>query len=131
MKDLENITFKYPVNDREYDFNNDELTSLELGGLLAKRINQILDFIREWNSGLELRELSSDITNKRKLSPNGDFTGTLHGKSSLSLFMQLDDHEDKVNYLTSQFADGQTGLVVDGGFFEETGIKRNYDGGRF
>lgn len=42
-----------------------------------------------------------------------------------------ENNRDQIMYLVSQFSDGQTGLVIDGGFFEETGIKKNYDGGVF
>lgn len=42
-----------------------------------------------------------------------------------------ENNRDQLQYLTNQFSDGQTGLVIDGGFFQETGIKKNYNGGIF
>lgn len=45
--------------------------------------------------------------------------------------VKTDSNSDQLLYLTNQFADGRTGFVIDGGFFEETGINANYDGGIF
>ena len=72
-----------------------------------------------------------DLTNTRKLSENGDFTGTWDGEKQIDVVSGIDSNKDQIQYLTSQFSDGQTGLIVDGGFFTDTGIKKNYDGGKF
>jgi predicted metal-dependent hydrolase len=76
-------------------------------------------------------EKSVTITNNRKLSPKGDFTGTIHGRSALTTIAQIDTNRDNIQYIANQFSDGQTGLVIDGGFFEDSGIRRNYNGGMF
>lgn len=76
-------------------------------------------------------ETKQNITNARKLSPSGNFTGTWQGQTYTQVFGKVDNNTDMIKYLTNQFSDGQTGLVIDGGFFEETGIKKNYNGGVF
>ena len=78
-----------------------------------------------------LKENSENITSKRKLSHNGDFTGTIYNRESFSLVTEIDDSRNKIGFLTQQFTDGQTGMVVDGGFFTDEGIRKNYDGGVF
>lgn len=78
-----------------------------------------------------LYEKKDDLTNKRKLSPSGDFTGTWFGNTFTKIFGKVDSNTDQIEYLSNQFADGRTGFVIDGGFFEETGIDKNYDGGVF
>lgn len=93
-------------------------------------------------------ETKTFITNNRKLSEDGnltgkiqgvdsseyltktgDFKGTIHSKDSSELIAEVDSNGDQIAYLTNQFADGQTGLVVDGGFFGDDEIDKNYDGG--
>lgn len=128
---INKIDFTRPVNERRFDFNQEELSSLELTARMNNKINEIIDFINNLGNIMNGYELSSNITNNRKLSPTGNFTGTLMGRSVFDVLAELDDDSDKIKYLTNQFADGQTGLVIDGGFFEATGIDKNYDGGRF
>lgn len=76
-------------------------------------------------------EKSETITRERKLSPKGDFSGTILGRAANLVLAGIDNNSDKIAYLVSQFSDGQTGLVIDGGFFEDSGIKKNYNGGMF
>jgi hypothetical protein len=76
-------------------------------------------------------EKSANITSSRKLSAKGDFTGKIQGRDSLLLLAQTDSNADALKFLGNQFSDGQTGFVIDGGFFDEEGIKTNYNGGMF
>jgi len=94
--------------------------------------NQLLINAKVDSNFLDLntrKENSSDITNNRKLSPLGDFTGNIHGKNSLLMLSELDTNTDQIGFLTEQFSDGATGLVIDCGFFEGGEIQNNYDGG--
>lgn len=95
--------------------------------------NEILtEQVENVENQLEAKEDSVNISDSRKLSVLGDFTGTLvNSKTALQVVEEIDDNRSQVKYLSSQFADGQTGLVIDGGFFEETGIRKNYNGGTF
>lgn len=76
-------------------------------------------------------EKKETITVERKLSPTGNFSGTWFGNTFSKVFGKVDSNTDQIEYLTNQFSDGRTGLVIDGGFFEQTGIDKNYDGGVF
>lgn len=76
-------------------------------------------------------ETKENITNARKLSPSGNFTGTWNGEKHETMRGNIDNNRDQIRYIANQFSDGQTGFVIDGGFFEESGIKANYNGGYF
>ena len=80
---------------------------------------------------LKQYEKSADITNGRKLSPTGNFTGTLAGVAISLVLAKIDSNASALKYLADQFSDGQTGLVIDGAFFESDGIHKNYNGGMF
>lgn len=96
------------------------------------KIQEIIDFVNGFQDKLDAKEDSVNITNLRRLSPTGDFTGTLCGKkSACQIPDEIDNNRQQIQYIASQFSDGQTGFVIDGGFFEETGIKANYNGGYF
>lgn len=109
---------------------------------ILEKLNKVIEYLNqighlkqeEWNiieSMLTKKEDSINISNNRKLSPTGNFTGTIHGRNSLKLAADVDDNGDKISYLTNKFSDGQTGFVIDGGFFDEDGIRDNYNGGVF
>lgn len=89
------------------------------------------DFLKTFQEELEAKEDSSNITNNRKLSEKGDFTGTWKGENIESILYDIDSNNDAIRFLANQFEDGATGQVIDGGFFDETGINKNYDGGVF
>lgn len=69
----------------------------------------------------------TQMLNEYKLDRNGDFTGTIYGSPAYL----VQSNRDTINYLVSQFQDGQTGLAIDGGFFQDSGIRKNYNGGYF
>lgn len=95
------------------------------------KIKELIEFSNGWQAQLDQKEDSLNITNARKLDTSGNFTGTWFGETFLSIFSQVGLNNDLIKYLTGQFSDGQTGFVIDGGFFEETGIDRNFNGGVF
>lgn len=128
---IQPINFTQPLLDRRFDFNREELTAIELSARLVKKMNEVVDFANTVDGKIAAKEDSSNITNNRKLSPTGNFTGTVAGRAATMVIAGIDTNRDNVRYLASQFADGQTGQVIDGGFFEEDFIKRNYDGGVF
>lgn len=99
---------------------------------VLEKTEEIVEYVNGFQGQLDGKENSSNITNNRKLSENGDFTGTLCGKkSACQIPDEIDNNRQQIQYLASQFSDGQTGYVIDGGFFQETGIKKNYNGGYF
>lgn len=119
---------------KNFIFDN-EFSIYELLLKVAEKVNEIIDNINNRDEHLlkliNLKENSSDITNKRKLDEKGNFTGKLFGRQVQSVLASVDNSRDKINYLTNQFSDGQTGFVIDGGFFTEDGIRDNYNGGVF
>lgn len=119
---------------KNFVFDN-EFSIYELLLKTMEKVNEIIDNINNKDEHLlkliNQKEDSKDITNKRKLDEKGNFTGKLFGRQVQSVLASVDTSKDKINYLTNQFSDGQTGFVIDGGFFTEDGIKDNYDGGVF
>lgn len=119
---------------KNFVFDN-EFSIYELLLKTMEKVNEIIDNINNKDDYLlkliNLKENSSDITNKRKLDEKGNFTGKLFGRQVQSVLANVDSNKNKIEYLTNQFSDGQTGFVIDGGFFTEDGIKDNYDGGVF
>jgi hypothetical protein len=94
-------------------------------------VAQVVEFAKTLETIPATYETKDNITNKRKLSTTGNFTGTIQGRSSLLTLAQIDSNAANLRYLANQFSDGQTGLVIDGAFFEGDGINRNYNGGLF
>jgi len=87
---------------------------------------------------VNLKEDSLNITNARLLDDNGNFTGSWNGVFYNELNVRLENSEiqiannvDNIEYITEQFEDGATGIVIDCGFFEDGDIVKNYDGGVF
>ena len=129
---------KYCTNFKAFIYENSNsiyellLKVLEKQDEIIDEVNlQEQEIIDNYNILNDAKENKIDITNNRKLSPTGNFTGTIQGVNSLTLVTQVDNNEDQIEYLTSQFNDGQTGLVVNGGFFDDAIIVNNYDGGVF
>lgn len=75
------------------------------------------------------KEDSINITTARKLSENGDFTGTIYGVDGMIILSNIESNNDKIQFLTNQFEDGATGLVIDCGYFGDDEINKSYDGG--
>lgn len=125
------IDFTQPVLDRRFDFNKEDLTAIELTARLNKKLNEIIDFINNLNLLFDSKEDKENLTTRRKLSPDGDFTGSLNGVPVDNVLYSVDNSADKITYLANQFSDGYTGLVIDGGFFEDDAIAKNYNGGLF
>ena len=112
-------------------FGEDKLSPMELMYKLIEKVNEVIQSVNSFQGSIDGKEDSVNITNSRKLSPSGNFTGKWFGESFTSIDGRIDTNEDQIDYIAQQFADGQTGLVVDGGFFEDEGIRKNYDGGVF
>lgn len=133
LKDLilQPIVTSYPINDRNFDYNHQELTTIQLIAKLLDTVNKIIEVTNGFDVKLLGKEDSINITNNRKLSPSGNFTGSIMGRLSSLVISEIDSNRDTLKYLINQFSDGQTGYVIDGGFFSSTGISRNYNGGLF
>lgn len=128
---IDKINYSVPSFDRRFDFDKEELTGVELAGRTAEKVNEVVSLANTVDGKIANKEDSNHITLNRKLSPSGNFTGNVAGRSASMVINGIDSNHDKVTYLASQFSEGQTGLVIDGGFFEAESIKKNYDGGAF
>lgn len=125
------IDTAYPLNDRMFDYNKQELTTLQLLSKIVPKVNEVVEESNQVDGKIAGKEDKSHLTNNRKLSPSGNFTGSISGKSSTMVISEISSNTDKIQYLNGQFSSGQTGLIVDGGFFEGSNIIKNYDGGVF
>lgn len=151
MSDFNNVNYNLPCtnngNERFYPFSmtrssvikyfDDELSDYELKVALLNAFNEMSNnyesFVNTVNSLITGKEDSVNITNNRKLSEDGDFTGTLCNKkmTACEAVYNIDNNRDMIKYLLDGLIDGQNGIQIDGGFFTENDIKWNYDGGRF
>ena len=52
---------------------------------VLEKINEIIEFVNNFQAVLDAKENSINITNNRKLSETGDFTGTWYGDTKSSI----------------------------------------------
>jgi len=116
------------ITDYVYDKS---MSGYEFMTKVMMKLNEVIDYVNLFSEDIDAKEDSINITNARKLSASGDFKGTWFGDNYLNISSLIDNNRDQLVYMASQFTDGQTGFVIDGGFFLETGIDDNYNGGVF
>lgn len=77
-------------------------------------------------------EVKAEI-DKRKLTEDGDFNGTLCGKKKTvcEVVAEIDDNARVLKQLTDEFEDGQTGEFIDCGIFVDADIERDIDCGHW
>lgn len=108
----------------------------ELVNTAVKKINEVIDFVNGFQSqitglntkfddkvaSLEARkENSIDITNNRKLSVLGNFTGTILGRTILSIFSDIDNSLSLSQTLIAMVNSRESiGTIYDGGNFVDT-----------
>lgn len=127
-----NRVFARPYNERYLPTAFDStLSLLEKINLLKKEIDNVFIDRDAIYAELDTKESKQDLAENRKLSPNGDFTGTLKGRPILEIIAELDETQFKLQYLIGQFSRGQTGWLIDGGYFDNASIKFQYNGGDF
>ena len=79
---------------------------------------------------LDKKEDIDFLTNNRKLSLDGNFTGMLCNlKSACEVVNEINMNYDSIKYLQEQFETGATGQVIECGIFEDENITREFDGG--
>lgn len=114
---------------------DDSISLYESLGKCVDKINELVKSTNNWQEIIDgfiawatgTFETKKSLTENRLLSPTGNFTGTIFGLPGYVMGV----NKDKIFYLTQQFQDGQTGLVIDGGFFTDSGINKSYNGGYF
>lgn len=116
---------------RQTMFDGQELSMLELSAKVAQKVNDMITTVNDFTATIAGKEDSSNITIARKLSSQGNFTGLLGGMAVTAVLDEMNNNKDQLQFIAQQFSDGQTGFVINGGFFSDTGIHANYSGGVF
>ncbi len=115
---IKEILFHYPTFDRRFDFNTEELTGVELAGRTAQKVNEIIALVNTVDGRIQSKEDSANITMNRKLSPSGNFTGNLNGKSILAVFADIADSLTLSKEIISMINNRESiGSIYDGGTF--------------
>lgn len=117
--------YKWPYTNY-HDLNLDWI--LETVKACKENVEGIIDEVQNILKNFVTKE---ELTNERKLSSIGDFTGTLCNstKTACEVVSGIDSNYDSIKLLTEQFEDGATGQVVECGYFGDDEINRLYDGG--
>ena len=122
----------YPHNGEfnlDYEDEWNTLSIYEKLCYIKAKLDENNTTVQEVVDQLALKEDSDNITLVRLLSEAGDFTGTLAGETVSLVLANIQSNTNQIDFLTNQFEDGATGLVVDGGAFDDTDIDKLYDGG--
>lgn len=83
-------------------------------------------------SEIDAKEYSADITNNRKLSPSGDFNGTICGTDACTIEGQIQDNTLTIGDVSQQLEDKVSlEYIIDCGRYPfDTETDREIDGGR-
>lgn len=115
------LDYHIPNFSKQTVFEGEELSVLELSAKVAQKLNEALDVINEGIVSIEGKEDSDNITNNRKLSPNGNFTGMLNGKSIFSVLADINDSLSLAKTIIDMVNNRESiGTIFDGGFFIDT-----------
>jgi hypothetical protein len=79
---------------------DDSLSYYEAVLAVINKVNEAIDLCNDFKADLDSREKSSWITNNRKLSPDGNFTGKLEGRTTKTVLADLDkkEYKDTITY---------------------------------
>lgn len=91
-------------------------------------LGKVVGVVNGFGDELDQKEDSVNITNNRRLSGDGDFTGTLDGTSIPTIKANIQSNTDDIYILSQNFEQGQTGRFIDGGNLSVL-IGNVYDGG--
>lgn len=112
-------------------YDSEELTALELAGRTTYKMNEVIDHVNGVQADIDSRERSENITRNRKLSPEGDFTGTIRGRSTVLVLGDIKDSLSLSETIIEMInARESIGGIYDGGLFGDT-YSNEIDGGMF
>lgn len=99
--------------------NTGHMSTIEKLCYVIEKTGEVIEFVNGFQDELDSKEDSVNITNIRKLSEVGDFTGTWFGESKSSMDAKdvegLNNYQALIEYLQ---ANPQIGWIVwDGKFF--------------
>jgi hypothetical protein len=111
---------------------DDSLSYYEAVARLMAKVNETIKGTNDLNDDLKMnvkelkadiakKEYSDDITVKRKLSPLGDFSGTLLGRTIIAVFSDISNALSLCQTLIQMVNDRESiGTIYDGGNFVDT-----------
>lgn len=107
--------------------------TIEFMNQIGISFNNVVDFMNQYDSELLSKEDKTNLTNKRKLSPNGDFSGTLLGESIFNVFSDIENSLSLSETLIEMVNNRESiGTIYDGGDFVNTEPPTiTIDGGTF
>lgn len=118
---IQPVNFTYPRFERDFDFNMEELSSLDLAGRVAQRLNEVIALANTVDDKIKGKEDAINLTVNRKLSPTGDFTGTIASKSISKIFGDIADSLTLAKTLIAMVNNRESiGTIFDGGNFTDT-----------
>lgn len=118
---LEKINFSFPIFNRTSVYDDEELSALELAGRTTQKVNEVVEEVNTFQTQINGLESSSSITNNRKLSTTGNFTGTLNSVSLSKLFGDISNALTLSNTLIEMVNNRESvGTIYDGGNFIDT-----------
>lgn len=135
-----------PCNTNLDFIDNGAMSNYEKMCYIISQLKILTDLVNSFESKITLKEDSVNITNNRKLSETGDFTGTWFGETKISIDSRINNIDstyqgliDLINGLTNlniEIIDGQFFLStepiteIDAGSFNEA-VTEEIDGGKF
>ena len=98
---------------------HDGYTPLEILNKVINMINDFIDYVNGVQGQFDEKEDSDNITNNRKLSEDGNFTGTWFNDSKVNIDMKITEGLNNYNALISYLiANPQISWIIwDGKFF--------------
>jgi hypothetical protein len=118
---IEKLLYHLPFFNRQFDFNTEELSSIELAARTAQKMNEVIDLANTVDDKIALKEDSSKITLMRKLSESGVFTGWLSNKSVAQVLTDIQDTLSLAKTIIDMVNNRESiGTIYDGGVFLET-----------
>ena len=101
--------YRFPCSQQSV-YDVEEKTALELAAVTAQKTNEVIDLVNDLEEDLDAKADKTELA---------------------EVEVKVDSNTDQIFYLTDQFSKGQTGFVVNGGFFGDDEINENYDGGNW
>lgn len=109
----------------------------ELLNLALQKLDEVIDYVNtnidSFQTQLNLKEDSSNITNSRRLDGVGNFTGTWFGETKASIDQKITDSTTTYNSLIA-LINSLTNFnieVIDGKFFTTVELIEEIDAGDF
>jgi hypothetical protein len=123
--------YHYPVT-QQSAFDSEELTALQLAARTAAKCNEVVNNVNGYQADIDSREKSALLSTNRKLSATGDFTGSINGKSTTQVLLEINEGR-QLSAEVLELINQQEIIthIIDGGLFTDVPGQQSYDGGLF